>query len=96
MQVYRPLTFTQPNGESLEPYIIHANGIPTYDDPRSQGYNFATRILFHSKEDMDYYDNECPTHEELKSIWKPKLAGPPLVLYADAAAFMTGQGPVAN
>jgi hypothetical protein len=45
-------------------------------------------MMFESKEDMGYYDNECIAHEEIKRVLKSKVAGPPLVLYADADAFM--------
>jgi len=37
---------------------------------------------------MDYYDTKCTAHEKIKGALKGKVAGPPLVLYADAAAFM--------
>jgi hypothetical protein len=30
---------------------------------------------------MDYYDNECAAHNEIKALLKPKVAGPPLVVY---------------
>lgn len=37
---------------------------------------------------MDYYDKECAAHEKIKHALKGKVDAPPLVLYADAAAFM--------
>lgn len=39
--------------------------------------------MFESKEDMDYYDNECSAHGEIKSLLKGKIGGPPLVVYMD-------------
>jgi hypothetical protein len=33
---------------------------------------------------MAYYDNECKAHDEIKALLKPKVAGPPLVVYMDA------------
>jgi len=40
--------------------------------------------VFKSKADMDYYDNECEAHAAIKSFIKPKVGGPPLVVYMDA------------
>jgi len=33
---------------------------------------------------MDYYDNECEAHAAIKAFIKPKIGGPPLVVYMDA------------
>lgn len=55
-----------------------------YDDPRAQGYNMVARTVFESKEAMDYYDTECEAHTAIKALLKPRLAGPPLVVYMDA------------
>jgi hypothetical protein len=57
---------------------------PTHDDPRSQGYTMVARTVFESKEAMDYYDNECEAHGAIKALLKPRVAGPPLVVYMDA------------
>lgn len=57
---------------------------PTREDPRNQGYTMLARTVFESKEDMDYYDNECEAHIAIKALLKPKVAGPPLVVYMDA------------
>jgi hypothetical protein len=43
----------------------------------------VARTIFESKEDMDYYDNECEAHVAIKAILKPKVASPPLVVYMD-------------
>jgi hypothetical protein len=34
---------------------------------------------------MDYYDNECAAHGEIKALLKGKIGGPPLVVYMDFA-----------
>jgi hypothetical protein len=57
---------------------------PTHEDARSQGYTMVARTVFESKEDMDFYDNECVAHGEIKALLKPKVAAPPLVVYMDA------------
>ncbi|CAO2655792.1 Nn.00g045950.m01.CDS01 [Neocucurbitaria sp. VM-36] len=64
-------------------YIQLASATPTHDDPRSQGYTLVARTVFGSKSDMDYYDNECQAHTAIKALVKPKVAGPPLVVYMD-------------
>jgi hypothetical protein len=30
---------------------------------------------------MDYYDNECKAHGEIKALLRPKVSAPPLVVY---------------
>jgi len=30
---------------------------------------------------MDYYDNECAAHGELKKVVKTRVGGPPMVLF---------------
>ena len=66
------------------PYIQQATAHQPYDDPRSQGYTLVARTVFDSKADMDYYDNECEAHTAIKAFIKPKVEGPPLVIYMDA------------
>lgn len=60
-----------------------AAGNATREDQRNQGYTFAARTVFACKEDMDYYDNECEAHKEIKALLKPKIGAPPLVVYMD-------------
>ena len=67
-----------------KPYIQQATAHQPYDDPRSQGYTLVARTVFNSKADMDFYDNECEAHTAIKSLIKPKVGGPPLVIYMDA------------
>jgi hypothetical protein len=57
---------------------------PTHEDPRSQGYTMVARTVFQSKEDMDFYDNDCEAHSAIKTLLKPKVSAPPLVVYMDA------------
>jgi len=57
---------------------------PTKDDPRRQGYTMVARTVFKSKEDMDFYDNECEAHIVIKALLKPNVSAPPLVVYMDA------------
>ena len=42
------------------------------------------RTVFQSKEDMDYYDNECQAHGEIKALLKKFIDGPPLMVYMDS------------
>ena len=45
-----------------------------------------TTSLYATKEDMDYYDNECQAHAALKASFKGKIAGPPKTVYFQTAA----------
>ncbi|KAH8725070.1 hypothetical protein GQ44DRAFT_236804 [Phaeosphaeriaceae sp. PMI808] len=75
---------TQDAKKDGKPYIEMAAANPTYEDPRNQGYTMVARTVFESKEAMAYYDTECEAHSAIKALLKPKLSGPPLVLYMDA------------
>ncbi|KAJ4395445.1 hypothetical protein N0V91_010844 [Didymella pomorum] len=77
-------SLTQDAVKDGKPYIQQATAHQPYDDPRSQGYTLVARTVFNSKSDMDYYDNECEAHAAIKSFIKPKVGGPPLVVYMDA------------
>jgi len=44
----------------------------------------VARTVFKSKEDMDFYDNECEAHIVIKALLKPNVSAPPLVVYMDA------------
>ncbi|GKT93436.1 stress responsive A/B barrel domain-containing protein [Colletotrichum tofieldiae] len=52
-------------------------------DQRAQGFTIAAVSTFASKEDMDYYDNGCATHQELKSIAKGSHQGFAMVFFQD-------------
>lgn len=61
---------------------VTANG--TYNDQRSNGFNFVAQTIFKSLGDMKYYDDECEAHTEIKGALKGHVQGPPLVVYMDA------------
>ena len=67
-----------------KPYVALASALPNRDDPRSQGYTLTARTVFASKEDMDYYDNECAAHGAIKASLKGKVAAPPLMVYMES------------
>ncbi|KAF1845304.1 uncharacterized protein K460DRAFT_394989 [Cucurbitaria berberidis CBS 394.84] len=77
-------TLSQDAVKDGKQYIQLALANPAHADPRSQGYTMVARTVFESKNDMDYYDNECQAHTAIKAYVKPNVAGPPLVLYTDA------------
>ncbi|KAF1923120.1 stress responsive A/B barrel domain-containing protein [Didymella exigua CBS 183.55] len=77
-------SLTQDALKDGKPYIQQAAAHQPYDDPRSQDYTLVARTVFNSKADMDYYDNECEAHAAIKTFIKPKVGGPPLVIYMDA------------
>ncbi|KAJ4381648.1 hypothetical protein N0V86_003012 [Didymella sp. IMI 355093] len=77
-------SLTQDAVKDGKPYIQQATAHQPYDDDRSQGYTLVARTVFDTKADMDYYDNECEAHAAIKSFIKPKVGGPPLVVYMDA------------
>ncbi|KAF9700834.1 hypothetical protein EKO04_001512 [Ascochyta lentis] len=77
-------SLTQDAVKDGKPYIQQATAYQPYDDPRSQGYTLVARTVFNSKADMDFYDNECEAHAAIKSFIKPKIGGPPLLVYMDA------------
>jgi hypothetical protein len=48
---------------------------------RSQGYTFVAKSEFASVEDMQYYDDECEVHKELKkAATSLSLDGKPLMI----------------
>ncbi|OAK96505.1 hypothetical protein IQ06DRAFT_297206 [Phaeosphaeriaceae sp. SRC1lsM3a] len=82
--VQKYATLAQDAKKDGKQYIQTAAANPTYDDARSQGYTLVARTVFASKEDMDFYDNECEAHGAIKALLKPNVGGPPLVVYMDA------------
>ncbi|KAK7190740.1 hypothetical protein DPSP01_006652 [Paraphaeosphaeria sporulosa] len=66
-----------------KPYLLSVTAGPTFEDPRSQGFNFAAISKFKSKEDMAYYDEECAAHAALKAFAKGVIQGPPQVVYLE-------------
>jgi hypothetical protein len=51
-----------------KPYIVsnYASRIINTESPRSEGFTLSSQSVFETREDHDYYDNECPAHQELK------------------------------
>jgi hypothetical protein len=37
---------------------------------KDQGYTFVTKSVFKNKDDMEFYEKECPAHEEYKVFLK--------------------------
>ncbi|KAI9726310.1 MAG: hypothetical protein M1828_001584 [Chrysothrix sp. TS-e1954] len=64
-----------------KPYILSCSAGPAYDDSRAQGYNFVAQSKFATKDDMDYYDNDCEAHKQLKAGLKGKVTPPALIVY---------------
>ncbi len=67
-----------------KPYILSLEAGASMEDPRNQGYTLAVTSKYASKEDMDYYDNECEAHKHLKSYAKPMVQGVMTVFFEDA------------
>ena len=44
-------------------------------DPRNQGFTVAANSTFESLEDMKYYDEGDPAHEELRNVVKQYAKG---------------------
>ncbi|KAF2205535.1 hypothetical protein GQ43DRAFT_299327 [Delitschia confertaspora ATCC 74209] len=74
-------TLSERAEKSDEKYILHADAKPLIADPRSQGFTLIATTIFGTKADMDYYDNECTAHQEIKALLKGKVSEPPCVLY---------------
>ncbi|KZL67169.1 stress responsive A/B barrel domain-containing protein [Colletotrichum tofieldiae] len=66
-----------------KPYIVSVKAGLAVADQRAQGFTIAAVSTFASKEDMDYYDNGCATHQELKSIAKGSHQGFAMVFFQD-------------
>jgi hypothetical protein len=77
-------TLTDFDNQDGKSYIQMAAANVAEEDTRNQGYALVARTVFASKEDMDFYDNECEAHGAIKALIKPKVVGgPPLVVYMD-------------
>lgn len=68
-----------------KPYILSLDAGPIDpDDVRAKGYTFGVKMIFASKEDMSYYENECEAHKSYKAYLKAQgvvfEGGPPLTL----------------
>lgn len=69
-----------------QPYIRSVRAGPAKADPRSQGYTFAAISVFDSLEDMQYYDNGCAAHAELRGFAQSVHEGAMVVYFEDALA----------
>lgn len=66
-----------------KPYILSVKAGLAVADQRAQGFTVAAVSTFASKGDMDYYDNGCAAHQELKSIAKNAHQGFAMVFFPD-------------
>ncbi|KAK1623022.1 stress responsive A/B barrel domain-containing protein [Colletotrichum phormii] len=66
-----------------KPYIISVKVGLAVADQRAQGFTIAAVSTFSSKEDMDYYDNGCAAHQELRGITKGAHQGFAMVFFKD-------------
>lgn len=41
-----------------------------YGHVRAQGYNLVLKSIFKDKADMEYYEKDCPAHNEYKKYLK--------------------------
>lgn len=68
-----PLSFHKSlfdHSQDGKPYILSIRAGHAFPDQRAQGYTVAIFSVFASKEDMEYYDNECEAHKALKVVAK--------------------------
>jgi hypothetical protein len=68
-----PLPFpfhTDHHHQDSTPYILTCIASRVYNtsESRSEGYTVAVQSTFASREDVEFYDNECPAHKELKKL----------------------------
>ncbi|OHX00449.1 stress responsive alpha beta barrel domain-containing protein, partial [Colletotrichum incanum] len=66
-----------------KPYIVSVKAGLAVADQRAQGFTLAAVSTFASKEDMDYYDESCAAHQELKVIAKDTHQGFAMVFFQD-------------
>ncbi|EFY91861.1 stress responsive A/B barrel domain-containing protein [Metarhizium acridum CQMa 102] len=62
-----------------KPYIQSVTAGPTKPDQRAQGFTFAAISVFKSLDDMEYYDNGCAAHAQLKEFAKKAHSGAMMV-----------------
>jgi hypothetical protein len=60
-----------------KPYILYneAKRVLNTDSPVHEGYTICSLTYFASKEDHDYYDKECPAHQELRQVTAARRTG---------------------
>lgn len=69
-----------------KPYIKSVKAGPAKPDQRAQGFTFAAISVFDSVKDMEYYDNECAAHAELRAFAKNVHSGAMMVYFEDGVA----------
>lgn len=69
-----------------KPYILACEAGETAPEPRAKGWTIAAKTTFATKEDMDYYDNECEAHKQLKVVAKPVVEDLMAVWFEDIFA----------
>ncbi|KAH8890098.1 hypothetical protein GQ53DRAFT_688891 [Thozetella sp. PMI_491] len=69
-----------------KPYIISVRAGLAKKDQRAQGFTIAVISVFASESDMEFYDNECTAHGELKSFAKTVHQGAMMVFFENALA----------
>lgn len=74
------------NKRDGKPYILSMTVGPAEEDPRSQGYTLVSKTEFASMDDMEYYDNECPAHGQIKALVPSLTVEGILTVYFKAAA----------
>ncbi|KAK4116922.1 hypothetical protein N656DRAFT_30 [Canariomyces notabilis] len=60
--------FARSQARDGKPYILDIHAGLTKDETRAKGYTVVAQTLFANRDDMEYYDNECPAHANLKKV----------------------------
>ncbi|KAM5346563.1 hypothetical protein ACJ41O_009568 [Fusarium nematophilum] len=68
LEQYKKLSASQQ--KDGKPYILSMVVGAADEDARSQGFTFVSKTEFANREDMKFYDDECPAHQELKGLVK--------------------------
>ncbi|KAL9113283.1 MAG: hypothetical protein Q9227_002618 [Pyrenula ochraceoflavens] len=86
VEAYKKMEAENKRGDR-QPYILSLAVGPagTETPARNKGYTFAVKSTFASKDDMDFYDRECPAHKELKKTAGPLAEEPPLTVWFENA-----------
>lgn len=79
--LHRQLAYELQNGK---PYILAVNAGQAIEDQRNQGYTLVATSVFSSREDMEYYDNQCEAHAALKAVAKRSHQGAMMVFFESA------------
>ncbi|KAI2293176.1 hypothetical protein LOZ03_002311 [Ophidiomyces ophidiicola] len=76
-----------------KPYIRSVRAGHTFEDQRRQGYTLAVVSQYDTVEDMNYYDNECQAHVNLKSAAKDLHQGVMVVYFESVTGDVIGEDP---